>query len=748
MKIGIRSFFLTILVLGYWAATGFNPALSTDASLLPQGVSQFFDNNGNPLSSGYVYNYEVGTTTFKTTWKDSAGAVVNTNPIRLDAGGKAIIYGEGNYRQIVKDRNSNLIWDAVTAPGGGGSTPTSVGDGNLVGTVLPWSGLVAPNQYLFAYGQEISRTTYPEFYTAVTQSINVICSSASNILTGIADTSQVKIGSAIELSLCVAAGTTVTAKTAATLTLSNPASVSINAVATLFPWGNGNGTTTLNVPDFRGYVMAGRDNMGGTAASRLTTTYFNPGGTSNPAALGAAGGTQSHTQTISEMVAHDHGGHTDGNTAANSVLIGALNYTSPGGGAVVYGTSGGTTTNLALPFHTHTISSQGATTPFSIVQPTVTLNYVVKVTRDTSTSIATGVYSINGMTGTITCGAGILCTGNVISSTPFTYPGTDNLPFLSAATPAWGTITYPTSATSGGIPYFISSSSMASSGILTANRIMIGGGAGAAPTTFACATTTTVVHGGTPPTCSQIVNGDITANTISNDRLNTIAAVTLKGNPTSATATPVDFTLASLTQLISPNTSNDMLLIWDSAAGTFKKITAGSIATSLVAGVASVNGATGALTVTGSAGIVTNTGGTTITITPDTATAANFQAGTANKLLDANVVFTSETTTVYGATTAFDFNTFINTKVTLTGNAALTCSNIKAGQSGTISFIQDGTGTRVITPNSASGWCSQFRFAGVTVPTLTTSASAIDVLSYSCRTTSYCAAALSKGYNP
>lgn len=123
----------------------------------------------------------------------------------------------------------------------------------------------------------------------------------------------------------------------------------------------------------------------------------------------------------------------------------------------------------------------------------------------------------------------------------------------------------------------------------------------------------------------------------------------------------------------------------------------------------------------------------------DGATAANFQAGALNKVLTADVVFTSETTTTYGTTTAFDFSTFINTQVTLTGNiTTMNVSNIKAGQAGTISFLQDGTGSRTTV------WNSAFKFAGGTTPTLTTTASARDVLTYACRTTTFCTANLLK----
>ena len=81
----------------------------------------------------------------------------------------------------------------------------------------------------------------------------------------------------------------------------------------------------------------------------------------------------------------------------------------------------------------------------------------------------------------------------------------------SSAAPSWAAFSLPGAVTSGGIPYFSSTSAMSSSALLAANQIMIGGGAGAAPTTFACATTTTVVHGGTPPTCSQVsLTADVT----------------------------------------------------------------------------------------------------------------------------------------------------------------------------------------------------------------------------------------------
>jgi hypothetical protein len=50
--------------------------------------TQYFDNVGDPLSSGYLYFYEQGTTTDKTTYSDLAQTIANTQPVRLTAAGR------------------------------------------------------------------------------------------------------------------------------------------------------------------------------------------------------------------------------------------------------------------------------------------------------------------------------------------------------------------------------------------------------------------------------------------------------------------------------------------------------------------------------------------------------------------------------------------------------------------------------------------------------------------------------------
>lgn len=104
---------LLIMALMMSMATWYTGPTSA-ATILPNGEQTFLDNNGNPLASGLVYFYIPSTFTPKDTWQDASGSTLNTNPVLLDDAGRAIIYGSGSYRQIVKDSLGNVIWDQLT----------------------------------------------------------------------------------------------------------------------------------------------------------------------------------------------------------------------------------------------------------------------------------------------------------------------------------------------------------------------------------------------------------------------------------------------------------------------------------------------------------------------------------------------------------------------------------------------------------------------------------------------------------
>lgn len=85
---------------------------------LPNGRQQFLNpSTGQPLVGGRVWHYVPGTTNLKDTYQNSAGTVLNTNPVVLDAYGSANIWGAGTYRQVLLDASNNQIWDQETTSG-------------------------------------------------------------------------------------------------------------------------------------------------------------------------------------------------------------------------------------------------------------------------------------------------------------------------------------------------------------------------------------------------------------------------------------------------------------------------------------------------------------------------------------------------------------------------------------------------------------------------------------------------------
>ena len=117
-------------------------------------------------------------------------------------------------------------------------------------------------------------------------------------------------------------------------------------------YGTGDGSTTFNVPDLRGRTVAGKDNMGGTSADRLT----DQSGGLDGDVLGDTGGTETHTLTTAEMPAHTHSVPSGGNTSSNYALGGPAGSQS---GAQTTGSTGGGDAH-------------------NNIQPTIILNYIIK----------------------------------------------------------------------------------------------------------------------------------------------------------------------------------------------------------------------------------------------------------------------------------------------------------------------------------------------------------------------------------
>lgn len=81
------------------------------AAPLPTSRYQYCDANGVPLAGGTIATYVYGTSTPKNTWADQNESALNTNPVVLDASGRCSMFGDGEYRLVLKDSLGNLIWD-------------------------------------------------------------------------------------------------------------------------------------------------------------------------------------------------------------------------------------------------------------------------------------------------------------------------------------------------------------------------------------------------------------------------------------------------------------------------------------------------------------------------------------------------------------------------------------------------------------------------------------------------------------
>jgi len=92
------------------------------AFISPNPKFTAIDSNGDPYVGAKLYTYSTGTTTPKTTWKDSTKEAANTNPIILDSRGQADVWiaiDEGPYRFKLTDADDVVLWtkDNITTGG-------------------------------------------------------------------------------------------------------------------------------------------------------------------------------------------------------------------------------------------------------------------------------------------------------------------------------------------------------------------------------------------------------------------------------------------------------------------------------------------------------------------------------------------------------------------------------------------------------------------------------------------------------
>lgn len=274
---------------------------------------------------------------------------------------------------------------------------------------------------------------------------------------------------------------------------------------------------------------------GDTTPGPLPTRSARAGGvlgfdsSGNPLALATLTGLGNVIGPNSSVVGHIATfGNVSGTILLDGGLIGTGNVTGPGSStsgalALFSGTSGALLQNGPSGTTTTVLHGNASGTPsYGPVTLTADITGVLQVGNG-GTALTSGTSGgVLGYTGAGVLASSVALTANQIvlgggaGATPIPLGalgttttvlhgnagGAPSFGAVSLTADVTGTLPFAnggfgiTTATSGGVPYFSGTGSVASSALLSANALMLGGGAGTAPSTpVSLGTTTTVLHG-------------------------------------------------------------------------------------------------------------------------------------------------------------------------------------------------------------------------------------------------------------
>lgn len=374
-----------------YAALIFNGALGSNQIVEVPNLQKFwFVQNGTSAAFTLTFKTPTGTAStaipqnsgWQVVYCDGANNIVvfpfNTNQIQMPDGTiSAPPLSNVNETNSGWRRAGTQDWrltingaDVLQVTGTGAGTPSIVNvlspntfqiagmtitAANLVpaGMEAPYAGITVPAGWLWEDGSAYSRTTYSGLLAALTAT----CTGNTHTTTTLDSLSVDLRGKGLEGAYIegtgIPTGTTISSIDSATsLTLSVAATGTASGVSIrALPWGQGDGSTTFNVPDRRYRAWVGRDNMNNNPAGRSSAFA----GTK----LNTAGGEESHTLTLAETPSHTISGTTSNDSpdhTHNYATVLTESQTGAGGGNYNTASTTGTTAG-ANSRHTHTFSA-------------------------------------------------------------------------------------------------------------------------------------------------------------------------------------------------------------------------------------------------------------------------------------------------------------------------------------------------------------------------------------------------------
>lgn len=235
------------------------------AGSIPLSLQQVFDDEGDLLSGGLVYFIQAGTVgTPQNAFQDSGLTIPWANPYTLPENARLplVYFADGYIKVRITDADSVQVFNQDNIPvtgfatGGGGGGTIDATTVLQTGQIIPMYGTGAISGFVRANGRTMGNAS-----SGATERANADTSGLFAFLYN------------ADANLTVSGGR------------------GANAAADYAA------NKTITLPDWRGRAIAGLDDMGNSAAGRLTATYFGTAAT----ALGAAGGSEFRTLLASHI---------------------------------------------------------------------------------------------------------------------------------------------------------------------------------------------------------------------------------------------------------------------------------------------------------------------------------------------------------------------------------------------------------------------------------------------------------------